>query len=268
MDAATWLTAAWHGGGDPATQSAFYAARFNEVVARQFASPYWAMLELESDKTGVSYPEVLPFSGTVNPAYQDPLRQPTDCQYHGYSRVYTTPVYPSFGEDKSPGWQGEVQSSKFRDLWHTTRILTFTIPLNQQNATNRPIILAMNITIEATATIRGNKVWFAPITIARVRNSGWNPELETNTPTNFRPEWAFSGMLPGDSVGGWSHDEAVALWRYGSWKWLEKQKNTGQIVTVEIGTTPSLGRYYSRNDLVTVTHDETVAVYWPLGPGE
>lgn len=267
-DAATWLTAAWCGNGDAGTRSAFYANRFNEIMAWRLQAPYWRALDLESDKTGVSYPELLPFEGAINPAYSDPLRQPTDCRYSKYDRAYPTPTYPSFGTDKSPGWQGEIQNGEFVDLWHATRILTCTIPTAQQTTTRRPIGIGMEITIEATATIRGNTTWFVPITVARVQNQGWNPVSEGKTPTHYRPAWSGPSRLPGDSPGGWGHETTITAHRYGSWRWLESQQTSGSIVVIEIATTPSLGRYYSRNDYVTVTHDELVTAWWPQGPGE
>lgn len=266
--AANWLVDAWFGAADKATRSHFYAERFSDCMEKRFAPPYWRELELQTDRTAIAYPEVRPFQGQVNPAYADPLRQPTDCRYTSYSRLYNTPVYPSFGNDKSPGWQGEVQAGKFRDLWHAVRIQEFAIPAGQRQDTSRPISLHLDITIEASATIRGNKIWFVPLTRARVRNSPWTPGVSDKVLTHFYPTWQTSSAIPGDSPGGWSHDAIMSLWRYGSWQSIEFQWKQGSVLLIEVATIPSLGRYYSRNDQITVTNDETVRVWWPQRPGE
>lgn len=267
-DAATWLADTWIGQKGAPGWSAFYAARFNEIITKSLAAPYWRTLNIEWDKTGIAYPEVLPFSGTVSPAYDDPLRQPTDCRFNAYSRTYATPDYPSFGTDKSPGWAGTVDAGHFKDTWHATRILAFTIPTGQQSTTRRPIILHISTAIRCTATLRGNMTWFAIGTRTSIESSSWSPGEYDKPQTHYRPAWRFHGTLPGTSPGGWLHDEVVEAWRYGSWGKLENQQNSGEIVLAEIGTPPSLGRYYAGNDSVVVLHDDTAAVWWPQQPGE
>lgn len=267
-EAATWLADAWIDQQETTTWSVFYADRFNEIITKTITAPYWRELEIQWDKTGIAYPRVLEFHGTINPAYDDPLRQPTDCRYHAYDRLYATPTYPSMGSDKSPGWEGAVDAGYFKDAWHTTRILAFTIPTAQRGATRRPIIMHVTTAIRATATIRGNQIWFTIGTKARITNSSWTPNYDDEPQTHYRPTWRFTGAMPGASPGGWVHDENIDLWRYGSWKALDKQQNSGQVVLVEIGTTPSLGRYYALNDSVVVLHDDTATIWWPQKPGE
>lgn len=267
-DAATWLANAWIGPKGAEGWSAFYADRFNEAITRDLVAPYWRSLATAWDKTAIAYPEVLEFHGTINPAYDDPLRQPTDCRYHAYDRIYTTPTYPSIGADKSPGWAGAIDNGYFVDEWHATRIVAFSIPTAQRSTTRRPILLHITAAIRATATLRGNTIWFAVATKARIANSSWTPYTEDKPQTHYKPSWSFTGTLPGATPGGWVHDENVDIWRYGSWNAIDEQSDLGQVVLVEIGTPPSLGRYYALNDSVVVLHDETAAVWWPQKPGE
>lgn len=265
---ATWLANTWVGQQKAAGWSAFYADRFNEIITRCTTAPYWRSLETEWDKTAIAYPEVLPFNGTINPAYDDPFRQPTDCRYNAYSRLYDTPTYPSYGADKSPGWAGEVDAGFFKDSWHTTRIIAFTIPTAQRNDTRRPAILHITAAITATATTRGNAIWFTVGTKSRIENSGWTPGVSDKPGAHYKKTWQFTREIPGPSLGGWTHEESIEVWRYGSWRTLERQPTSGQIVIVEIGTPPSLGRYYALNDSVYVLHDDTANVWWPQKPGE
>jgi hypothetical protein len=266
--AATWLANAWIGQKEAFGWSEFYAARFNEVMTKNLEAPYWRSLETTWDRTGIAYPEVGPFKGTVNPAYDDPFRQPTECQYHNYDRLYDTPTFPSMGADKSPGWAGAVDAGYFKDLWHATRILAFTIPTAQRTTTRRPIILHVTAAIRCTATLRGNVIWFAIGTKARIVGTSWTPSLDDKPQAHYKPSWKFTGAIPDATPGGWLHDESVDTWRYGSWNTLSTQPSSGQIVAVEIGTPPSLGRYYARNDSIVVLHDDTSAVWWPQKPGE
>lgn len=267
-DAATWLANTWTGNPGTTIWSAFYAARFKEIIIKNLAAPYWRSLSIEWDKTGTGTLSIKPFDGTINPAYDDPLHQPTSCNFFTYDRLYTTPTYPSYGADKSPGWAGTTDAHYFKDTWHATHIIAFTIPTPQRTTTRRPIILHVATKISCTATIRGNTTWFALGTKARIEDSSWSPRPSDRPITHYSQTWKFNRTLPGNSPGGWVHNETINAWRYGSWKVMDDQRNSGQIVLVEVGTPPSLGRYYARNDSVVVTHDDTAAVWWPQKPGE
>ena len=268
QDAANWLTSHWKENRSKAEQSQFFADRHSEIMLKQFTAPYWATLTLAADRTGTCTISVQAFTGNVYPDYQDPLRQPTNSLVQECNRVYATPTYPSLGTDKSPSWHGQVNNGFFEDTWFTKRLLEFTIPTTSRNDTRRPIAIYLNCTVEATSTIRGNKVWFTPSTKATVRTTGFSQVGQRHQEVLSNKAWWLDPELPGNSPGGWSHEEHITTWRYGNWKQKWKQQNTGDIIIVEVGTTPSRGRYYSNNDSITVTHNETVAVYWPLKPSE
>lgn len=265
---AQWLRAVWKANASDEEGSAFYADRFNEIIERRPEAPYWEKLSLQSDDTGITYPSVYPFRGEIDPSYDDPLRKPTDCRFECYAYIYSTPVYPNTSNRPSPGWGGRVIGGFFEDNWHATRILTYSVPVGQRHNTQRPIIIYVNMEIEATATIKGNTAWFIPITRMKVM---WGPfwkGVAIPPPVNYKARWAGKETIPGAQVGGWIYETVRSVWRFGSPDNLGKQKGTGDIITLEVATMPSLGRYYAGNDEVTILHNESVEAWWPKTPGE
>jgi len=265
---ANWLTDVWKASASLEERSTFYAERYNEIITKTLTEQYWKKLELQIDETGITYPGVSQFKGVKNPSYDDPMRQPTNCTFECYGYIYQTPTYPNTSDRPSPGWGGEVIDGFFNDKWHATRILTFSIPIGQNYNTQRPIIILVDMTISATATIKGNKAWFIPITKMDVM---WHPfwkNVRIAPPVNYKTRWATSETIPGTSPGGWIYETEKKVRRFGSPDKLKEQKQFGDIVTLQVSTMPSLGRYYANNDSVVVLHDESVEVWWPKTPSE
>lgn len=264
--AAGWLRDAWLPNATAAERSAFFAARRAELLAGTFPADWWAAASLVEDKTEYCVPEVGPFRGDWDPAYTDPLRQPSSCVFVNASKVYNTPSPPGTESEPSPSWKGTVIDTVWRDLYHAQRRVKFALTYAMIEKDPRPVGLRVDATISATATVRGNRNWFALIAQPYFHFTNTSFMTTKAAVTRWAYEDGYPFELPGDAPGGWSHPLTRTLIRAAQdkAKWYGTSNLTR--LTVRLSSPPSLGRYGSRNDDVSVFHTFTATVAQAKSP--
>ena len=259
--AATWLTNRWLWNADRGSRSSFYKARRAEIIASNFDAEFWAAGVMFYDRSELAIPAVYPYTGKWNPAYWDELRQPSRCEYRDISAVYDTPADEGTEEHPAPGWKGTVIDSRWRDLYHVQRRVTFELQHSILPDDGRPVAVALDWTIAATATIRGNKNWFTIIVSPTFHLAGFQFSPAKAACTHWARADQYTPTVPGDSPGGWDYSidrtEIRDARRYA----LLGSDQPCNWLTLRIATPPSLGFYGSRNDAVTVRNYGTAAVY-------
>jgi hypothetical protein len=230
-----------------------------------------------SDQTERATPTVRAWIKTWNPAYWDPLRQPSVCIYKYPSSTYATPSGRGTAQQPAPGWAGSVHGVQWQDDWMAQRKITFALPIQMSKPPSRvigqppppaprPVAILADITIEANATVRGNRTWFSLTTAPTYwHNYGW----DLSNPLMFslwNRDDGYPYEIPGDAQGGWvnSIERRVIRSGYHLARW--STKSNCDRCAVRIATPPSLGMYYSRNDAVSVYHHGSVALYIAKGP--
>lgn len=258
---ATWMVEKWAKTADRGTRSRFYGARRAEVIRGNFDAEYWAECVMFSDTTELCMPQVDPFDGEWNPAYWDETRQPTRCKYRDIANAYPTPEGEGTEENPAPGWGGTVIESKWRDLYLAQRRIDFTLPQEVAEGDGRPVAILLDWTIEANATVRGNKNWFTLIVHPIFRTASWAPATEKGACARWAREDQYSRQIPGDAPGGWNHSVSHRYARDGR-KFAEfYSKEHCNRLSVRIASPPSLGIYGSRNDAVAVRCSGTARAY-------
>lgn len=270
FDAATWFRNEWRTVIPAGDRAEFYAQRKTDILTARFEATHWAPATLLEDLTEYGAPAyVLPNTKPVNPAYFDPARKPSNCPILTYSDTYPTPADDGTPGRPCPGWAGAVQDGIFGDAYHAQRRLTFSLPIAFNAATPRPVALLVRPQIHASATIRGNVVWFICNTKPYFHASASGPIVPENAMhTNWFDGYNLPLVLPDDDGSGWTHDHNPTLVRDVTIR--AKLPNAGIFdqVWLRLATPPSRGLYFSRNDAVTVRHHANVSLYVARRPGE
>lgn len=258
--AAKWLRDRWLPNADGSTRSVFYTVRRHEIVNGNFPAQYWEKATATEDVTEYGVPVVSGYEGDYNPFYLDPLRQPSTCKFSDMQRAYPTP--PDYGTeaDPAPGWEGAVVGTVWRDLYHAQRRVTFSLPIGIAEKDDRPIAIRISIVIEAFATRRGNRNWFALIVKPLFLVAPSVPALAKAAYVRWPKADQYGFDVPGDSPFGWQHAVTRRETRDGRRYAIWTSGGNHNRLALRIATPPSLGFYGSRNDDVRVTHRSVAVV--------
>ena len=267
-ESAAWLTAAWAPNSNTAARSAFFTARAAEIRAADLQAPYWTPATLTEDRTERGVPTLVePFSGEINPAYADPLRMPSYIEWRDFSTIYPTPTGQGTPGAEAPGWSGHVEAALWRDDYLAQRRLSFTLPAVVPAEAGRPVVIVLDSTVTAAATRRGVKTWFTIHTAPRFYSStGYYQGDTTGMFTGWEKDFATPIQIPASNPAGWEHTLTRRIIRDGRANAEFRASTTANRLYLRIVTPPSRGIYYGRNDLVTVYHQCTAAVYIGRGP--
>lgn len=266
--AASWFRTHWAGHYPLIDGASFFAARKADLLATRFPPTYWMPATLIEDVTQVGTPgEVYVDDVQPGPPYTDPLHRNTVCKITTLSNTYPTPTGHGTEQQPAPGWAASTLNTATRDLYLAQRRLTFSLPLSCSETDPRPVAVHLTGTITATATTRGNVLWFLPT----VSGQFW---ATSQSPLAPKPKimafWVQSQrqplIIPAENPYGWEYEHAVdtiqdgtawALWRIGD------QANR---LWLYVGTPPTRGRYHARNDAIQVYHSLQVTIYLGKGP--
>ena len=265
------IAAAWLGDRHAATLSRrarqdFETQRVNEILARNFAAPYWAAATMVSDMTEDATPQcVLDING-VAPAYQDPNRQASWCVYRKIANVYANPAPQTSPPNPSAGWYGDVQSLVFEDRWWAQRRYEFSFPVNIGTNTDTPVWGDLSITHEMSASFRGNRLW-ASVTIAPLTTPSLPRYGAGFEPARAFLQNTFAYRLPiAPAATPWDQTVTRNLAIDLRWADPEKYYNNATYLVLYIAPIPAHGRYFARNDWVQVWLTTTAAAYYATGP--
>ncbi|MDS4029495.1 MAG: hypothetical protein RKO66_05430 [Candidatus Contendobacter sp.] len=261
-DAAAWITKKWTANASKMEESALYSQLWAELRAGTFNPDYWQELSPTTDVAEYAVPIVDPYDRTLNPAYDDPAHQPSMCKYKDILRNYPTPAGDGTPENPATGWAGATLNTIWQDLYHVQRKLVYTLPGYTSEDDARPIGFKMGMTIDATATLRGNRNWFAFAVERYLHRASTPPGNQKGAIVHYAPEDWYKFTLPAPDGGQWDCTVARSV--------IDSARNKAHIsgtddlnrLTLRVATPPSLGMYGSRNDEVRVIHHETVKVYW------
>ncbi|MEY3288023.1 MAG: hypothetical protein RLZZ419_265 [Pseudomonadota bacterium] len=257
IDAAKWLVEQWQ----PRFKSQFYADRLAEIKAFIFDEKYWHLVTPSRDRTEWGEPEINAYEGPINLVYDDPLRIKTKCLFELWSKVYDTPFGEGTSENPRPGWKGTVIDQIWRDLWFAQRRLIYGLPVTINFNNRRPVLIDLQSQIEATASFKASKLWFARAVWPKFLNETGTAYVFTNY---LQTGWLNSDLVPINLVsdsGQYFHctdNQRLLRTAYNpSWKPNTTAYNRLSLV---VATPPSRGRYFAGNDNVQVSHNETVNV--------
>lgn len=252
-DAAQWLTDQWVPTAIPSVRAEFFAARKAEILAGSYPGTYWWTPAPASDVTEYCLPTFLeiitPENSTLNPLYWDETRQPQRCIYHDVDHRYTTPDPPGTEQNPAPSWKGSVGNGIWQDAYHAQRLRNYNLPIELTYLSDRPLLLDLNATIQASASTRGHRNWFSLCIEIYNRPPGTSSEAVF---LNADKDRYLSSIPPADP-NGWSHTVTRRLLRRARDYWRRKGYGENKI-SVSVATTPGRGYYFARNDLVTVFH--------------
>lgn len=277
QEGAEWLTREWGPYRTERARSQFYENRRAEILAGDFLEPYWTPCTLLDDLTEWAAPEVDPYKGTPNPAYYDALRRPTNCYYLNLDRTYPTPNGPAGLPQPSPGWAGQVSDLYFEDAWMAQRRLFLQMPRAITYGDPPPMAVAGTVTINATATRKGNKAWFAVTAECYFYRSTEYAGHDKHWMVSYWPGANQTPKtIPDEDANGWSHTHTETLRRPAleTWHWRPKPPYKlpeeaalywADRCAVCIATPPGRGRYHANNDAVSVWHHSNVNLYLPRG---
>lgn len=261
-DFAAWLRDRHAAGLDAAGQSQFYTDRRAELLAGVVNPAYWHAASVLSDSVSWGAPVVKPYTDNWDALYYDPLRMPSRCTYgppslsYPFSEAGTTTAKPL------PGWTGAVSGNVFQDLWLAQRRVIFTLPSTIGKADGWPVLLVCEATIQASATVRGNRNWFVVNLEPYFSPSTF---FSGSTFTELYPRWPrelrYEPGIPGDSPGGWDHTVTRRVVQDGRFNATWLGGSGVAYCGLRIVIPPSLGVYFSRNDTASVVHTLNPALY-------
>jgi len=269
-ETATWLREWWAYSIPETERSTFFAARKADLWNAVFPSTYWHTATLLEDVTELGRPAwVLPSIEDVNPAYFDPAHRPSNCPITTISDAYQTPTDGGTLERPAPGWSGAINDGIFSDTYQAQRRLLFALPIAFDSEDKRPLALRLDCQVTATATIRGNAIWF----VVNSKPDLWHTDTPPAGPTNeVHTNWVSAYrqplMLPADAPEGWSHTHAATYVRNAALRTHIEDQRYYNRAWIRLATPPSRGRYFSRNDAVTVRHTITASLHIAKKRGE
>lgn len=268
FDAATWIDGQWAKLPNHAISASYLNQRQN-LLAGVFDSQYWYTATQLTDMTEYGEPLVEPFTGEINPAYNDPLRQQSKCTFNAPSKTYATPTGQGTQNEPAPGWAGTVINTVWRDLWFAQRKLIFSLPVTVKETDQRPIILILDSTINATASFRGSNSWFKRGAWVRFYKAGLESDLgPPYLITKWRNEDQTPIALPSEQLSGWEYTNQITSLRNARYRAPFVFSGKNNRIELVITTPPSRGLYFARNDNVAVYHTENVNIYIGRSPND
>lgn len=265
---ATWFRTNWNGHYADGAGAQFFAARKADLLASRFPPAYWTTATQSEDLTEYATPdEVYVDSVQPGPPYADPLHRNTVCKVKTISDTYATPTGNGTPQQPAPGWAATTIDTAVRDLHIAQRRLLFTLPLSYSETDPRPVAVHLTGTITATATTRGNVLWFLPTVAGQFWASTQGAIAPLPKIMNF---WVQSQRqpysIPSENPYGWAHTRDVDTIQDGT-AWAVWRAPSGiNRLWLRVGTPPTRGRYHARNDAIQVYHSLKAIVYLGKGP--
>lgn len=264
--AAAWLGARHAIGMSPRSRRDFETARVNEILARDFAAPYWAPATALYDRTQSVTPLCVLDEGGVAPAYADPARRASWCVYRDVAATYVNPPPETSPPNPSAGWFGDVQATQYQDRWYAQRRFDFSTPVSIGGAGDAPIWADIAATLALSASHRGNRMW-ASLTLATVSNPFYeppNPPYERSR-AFIRREFVYRlPVSPAATPWAQTITRNLALdLRHAGGAGYEADNRW---LVFYIAPTPPHGRYFARNDWCRCWLAAAAAAYYAIGP--
>ena len=263
LAAARWLVDQWN----PKYGSQFYSDRLSEIKANVFDSQYWYTLTPIRDRTERGFPEIEGYERPVNDQYNDPLRIQSNCIYEKWSAFYDTPLDEGTLNRPAPGWKGTAIDQIWHDEWFAQRRLIYELPVIITKDDQRPVLMGLQSQVTATATFRGNSIWFA--------RGLWpyffhEDGAEAKIINYLMTKWNKGDIYPMDLISTnqdyWQCTNTIQILRDARVHNAESILTPANRLGVIITTPPSRGVYSARNDNVRVTHHEDLTIYVAKSP--
>lgn len=267
-NAPTWIAEQWaHKAGHEI--SGGYLAQRKNLMDYIFEPPYWRQATVIADYVEYGVPVVSAYTDEINPAYNDPLRQPSTCTYSTPTNTYATPAGHGTPSQPGPGWAGEVSGGIYRDLWFAQRVTKWAMPTVGSSIDNRPIIIKLDSTVTANASFRGVKSWYYRSIFTRFYSH--NTENRLPPPyiiTKWKRDYKLAIALPGDETTGWNHTDTRTMLFDAREAWAVKFTGYVDRMKMVITSPPGRGRYFGRNDAISVWHDSNPEVFVGMAPND
>lgn len=250
---ATWLANRYIGKSKTSAWRDFRYLKRNEIMAGVFDPLYWKLIDPQTETVGVAVPSCTPYTGAVNPLFDDALRQPSFCRDYVISTQHPLDQSGVGMPKPMPGWGGAVVGGRFVDQYAAQLRLSYKVPVEDLVAEWRPMAIVADIVMNVEAEKEANVVWSAFDVSMKWR---WPPnnyplagrKIVVHAKKRFRER-----VKPPPAV-------APYLWQYARKlvvpaEWIARDINwvNSRHWDVYISSMPSLGVYYSLNANVSVS---------------
>lgn len=247
-EAAAWLGDEHASGMTRRARQDFETTRVNEILDRDFTAPYWAEATSVADETqSLPVTCVLDVDG-VGPAYQDPLRRASWCTEYKGTTTYANPAPHTSPPNPSAGWYGDVAATQFEDRWFAQKHHYFDFPVVVGTNGTVPLWADVSVTLELSASFRGNRMWASTVLAATPAPSFPFPTA-ANEYGRAMIVNGFIYRLPLDPPATpWSQtivkDFPIDLRKL----YADPSYASATKMVFWVGAIPPHGRYFSRND--------------------
>lgn len=259
---AAWLRDRHAAGLSKTARSRFFSERREEIRAGIVNPAYWEAAALLSDVVQWRAPDVSAYTDDWNGLYYDPLRLPSKCRYGSPSLTYPFAEAGTAAEKPLPGWAGAVVGNTFQDLWLAQRLLILSLPRTVARSDGWPILATVDATIQAQATVRGNRNWFAVAVGCKFSTLSWFFGKDWDKLRPFWPrEMRYLPEINGDMPTGWSQTITRRVIQDGRFEAGWTTDNPCGYCSFRVIIPPSIGVYFSRNDSASAIHTVTPALY-------
>lgn len=146
MDAATWLALNWPKAAAAAGIDNFIAARYIEIMARNWNPTYWEQATPLETFAEVTVPTSIHDPVQASPGFYDPTKQRSKTTYGAAGQPYPLPATGTPMPAPSPGYKGAVSDNHFRDLYLASLLEDFSLPRDFSLSELPPVFASVTAT--------------------------------------------------------------------------------------------------------------------------
>lgn len=149
MLAANWLADQWPGDVAEQGRGPFIAARYAEILSRNWTAKYWEEMPLQEETTRVGFPTCMLPETPIVQQFFEPDKQNTWCTYESTELATGDAGY--YGKLDPDGY--------FRDKHHLEKHFLFTLPKPAINVGVRPLFSSHEASWQVTQQHRNVQPW-------------------------------------------------------------------------------------------------------------
>lgn len=263
---AAWI-AARHRPDGTARQRASLAAEIADAAIRgEFPPDWWHPCTLFGRRYLYHLPDWTTPQQQPPAPWNDPAHLSSRVGWQPWAGAYAEAQAGTGPDAPGVGWTGATIDGRYRDTRHDVAECVFTLPPGVTKPDPPPLLAHAAATITASATPRGNRLWFSPTAYVRPYSSPTPPPPDPRRCLHSRHDQRYQGPIAAGTPPAWSDTRSHAL---RCPEWAESTHRLWYSATraaVYVGTVPALGAYHARCDTIEVRAAVTAALYVGRAP--